>query len=218
MSTPTTPWWIDTGATSTDGAWIDINNHTQVVGLNFLNYGSQAFRWTHDGSENGDLEIFGGSQAYGINDPGQFVGWAYVDTKGGYRAFRYTDGEGMKNLGALGNRSVAYGINSLGQVVGYYDVVTTAKGLATLQHRYGFLHTDASGMVNLDNLVIGSAEDLAKWASAVQIEPRKINTPRLVDGTVVSNGFGQICGTAWFKDSTGQATISDSFLLTPEPK
>ena len=59
-------------------------------------------------------------------------------------------------------------------------------------------------MVNLDNLVSGSPDDLTKWASAVQTDARKINTPRLPDGTADPTGFGQICGTASFNDAAGR--------------
>jgi len=207
-STPNNPFWIDTGANpQSDGNWLAINNHTQVVGTS-----SQAFRWTPNGTPNGTLELFGLSTlAYGVNDDGHFVGGA--SAKDGYRAYRF-DSTGMKKLGTLGHASEAWGINDLGQVVGGYTVTSKTQGT----HLYGFLYTDASGMVNLDNLVIGTTDDLTKWRSAARTESRKINTPRLLDGTANRNGFGQICGTAWFKDATGQLTISDAFLLTPEPK
>jgi probable HAF family extracellular repeat protein len=198
--------WIDIGA-DYDGSFLDFNNHTQVVGG--AGYPHRAFRWSPDGTAQGKLELFSSySWANGINNAGQFVGGAYLGNA--YRAFRYTDDEGMKSLGTLGQSSEAWGINDLGQVVGFYSVSTKNKGTVT-RRAYGFLHVDAFGMVPLDNLVTGSAEDLAKWHSA-GIEPRRINTPRLLDGTPDPNGFGQICGTAHYADG------DDAFLLTPEPK
>lgn len=203
--------WIDTGASPpSNGSFLDFNNNTQVVGMHSpQTYEYHAFRWSPDGTAQRKLEVFSSSSwANGTNNAGQFVGGAVLDRA--YRGFRYTDGEGMKSLGTLGQSSEAWGINDLGQVVGFYSVSTKNKGTVSTRH-YGFFHTDASGMVPLDNLVTGSAEDLAEWFSA-GIEPRRINTPRLPDGTLDPNGFGEICGTAHFPDGS-----SDAFLLTPEP-
>ena len=58
------------------------------------------------------------SYAYGINNAGQVVGWAYTPNVGG-PAFLYSGGV-MTSLGTLGGvDSVAYAINSSGQVVGW---------------------------------------------------------------------------------------------------
>jgi probable HAF family extracellular repeat protein len=58
------------------------------------------------------------SEAYGINDSGQVVGWAQVDGAA-YHAFLYSGGT-MQDLGTFGGASSqAYGINDSGQIVGW---------------------------------------------------------------------------------------------------
>ena len=65
------------------------------------------------------------SEAFGINDSGQVVGWSTVG--GAARAFLYSDGQ-MTDLGTLGSgpgagESTANGINDSGQIVGRTTVV-----------------------------------------------------------------------------------------------
>src|SRR5262249_45325910 len=88
-----------------------------------------------------DLGVFGGttSQALGINDAGQVVGWS--DTPGGgQHAFLY-DGGQLLDLGTFGgHNSKAYAINNAGLVVGAADLagryqhafVSDGKGLLDL--------------------------------------------------------------------------------------
>ena len=98
--------WVDTGATPhSNGNRLDINNQTQVAGMHSpQTYEYHAFRWSPDGTAQRKLEVFSSSSwANGINNAGQFVGGAVLD--GAYRGFRYTDGEGMKSLGTLGQSS-----------------------------------------------------------------------------------------------------------------
>lgn len=77
------------------------------------------------GATGRDLGTLGGpnSQATGVNDNGQVVGWS-VDAAGNDRAFIWTDAGGMQDLGvgtAAGYRyAMAFGINNKGQVVGQY--------------------------------------------------------------------------------------------------
>ena len=68
-------------------------------------------------SEIGTLGGYG-SNATGINDSGQVVGWSPTAT--GSRAFiTGPNGMGMTDLGSLGgDTSEAYGVNNAGQVVG----------------------------------------------------------------------------------------------------
>lgn len=69
-----------------------------------------------------DLGTLGGdvSGAYGINDQGQVVGQSFI-TNGEPRAFIWSEGVGMRNLGVLDNgyNSAAFDINNVGQVIGY---------------------------------------------------------------------------------------------------
>jgi probable HAF family extracellular repeat protein len=71
-----------------------------------------------------DLGTLGGtfSEARGINDSGQVVGWG--DTASGdSRAFLWEEGQ-MTHLGTLGGTfSIATAINNSGQVVGYSETI-----------------------------------------------------------------------------------------------
>ena len=59
-----------------------------------------------------------GSEAYGINNSGQIVGYAY-DASGTRHAFLYSGGQ-MQDLNTLGGaESAAWSINDSGQIVGY---------------------------------------------------------------------------------------------------
>ena len=119
------------------------------------------------------------SDGFDINDNGQVVGDAHPEGKGEgiypRHAFLYTDSVGMKDLGTLGGDvySAATGINNAGEVT----------GVSYSEASRGFLYLDENGMINLDDLVIGTPEDLAAWAEG-QIEAKRINA------------FGDICGSS----------------------
>lgn len=203
-------YWI--GPLTTTGVpQLAINNYMQVVGMDYRIVNKvgvySAFRW----SPAVKLQLFGSGVAYDINDAGQFVGQAAAG-----RAFRYTDGVGMVSLGTLGETSHGDRINNLGQVVGQYITRVKVQGIYQM-YVFEFLYTDASGMVDLDMLVSGATEDLAKWLSATSIAVCTITTPRLADGTVDPDGFGQICGNAFFTDAAGNS-YTEGVLLTPQFK
>lgn len=93
-----------------------------------------------------DLGTFGGdqSQAFGINDSGQVVGYAVTAT-GQEHAFLWTEENGLRDLGTLGGAaSSARDINNSGQVVGY---AMTISG-----QRHAFLWTSQDGMIDLGTL------------------------------------------------------------------
>ncbi|TSA58272.1 MAG: DUF3466 family protein [Methylophilaceae bacterium] len=93
-----------------------INSSGQVAGESYLTgtYSHHAVLWS-----NGNITDLGqnGSSAWGINDAGQVVGGANVNSS--YHAILWTNGV-ASDLGTLNgdNVSTAYGINSTGQIVG----------------------------------------------------------------------------------------------------
>jgi probable HAF family extracellular repeat protein len=97
---------------------------------------SHACLWSATGAKV-DLDSLGSgsSEAHGINDLDQVVGFYYTPS-GTARAFRWIAGPGMKDLGTLsgGTFSFAYGINESGRVVGHSTTVTPARTLE--QHAF----------------------------------------------------------------------------------
>ena len=74
-----------------------------------------------------DLGTLGGnaSEALGINDRGEAVGWA-LDVEGKTNAFVWRNGH-MSGLGFLpgGSNGVATAINNHGEITGHADVIAT---------------------------------------------------------------------------------------------
>lgn len=91
-----------------------------------------------------DLGVLGGgnSEANGVNDSGQVVGWSST-TGGGMHGFLWREGK-MTDLGSLGRYSMAKGINNLGQVIGWTDVEGSQK--------HGFLWEPGRGMKDIGSL------------------------------------------------------------------
>ncbi|MFN3691192.1 MAG: hypothetical protein ACK4UU_09740, partial [Fimbriimonadales bacterium] len=79
---------------------------------------SHAFRW--EDYVMLDLGTLGGanSRAYGISANGAFIVGSAQDTEGNWRAFRWSDSNGMENLGSLGGNEIrTYGVTNDGTVV-----------------------------------------------------------------------------------------------------
>jgi probable HAF family extracellular repeat protein len=92
-----------------------------------------------------DLGTLGGTQseAFGVNNFGQVVGWAFLPS-GVEHAFLWTKAGGMRDLGTLGGTSRALAINDNGQVVG--------SSYTPAGERHAFLWTATDGMRDLGTL------------------------------------------------------------------
>lgn len=104
-----------------------INTAGQVAG-NVSANGSQAVRYT-DGA--GWQALPGLDQSFsvatGINASGDVVGWR-ITSLGQFRAFRYRDIDGLKDIDPLpgGSMTFGFGINDAGDVVGFSNSATGA--------------------------------------------------------------------------------------------
>src|SRR5262245_26738280 len=159
----------------------DINNPGQVVGYAETAGGlrhaflvtpedadgnGQADRWYRDTDGNGindlmyDLGTLGGpnSEARGINNLGQVVGWADTSTVArSSRAFVWNSATGMRDLGTFGGSvSEASAINDRGQVVGTAYSYSFGPTPSAIQ---GFRWDSTSGGSLLENLYSSSTHE-----------------------------------------------------------
>jgi probable HAF family extracellular repeat protein len=135
----------------------DINDVGMVTGQSWTNdNSSHAFIWTSGLMR--DIGTLGGKNSVGrsINFHGQVAGESEIGAGSTTRAFRFTEADGMVDLGALvgGTNSSAYGINNNGQVVG--ESATGPIIRSSVRSRgfsfYGthaFLWTEGVGMMDL---------------------------------------------------------------------
>jgi len=135
---------VDLTPNSDTGSALDINDASQVTGYKTAFGGYHAFRW-QGGSfvDLGVLPGFAHSFGWAINASGQAAGNSGSASGNSERFVRYTDGNGLQNLGGAGEHNVAWGINSLGTVVG-------TRGQS--QSR-AVLYTDAGGLQDLSTLI-----------------------------------------------------------------
>jgi probable HAF family extracellular repeat protein len=121
------------------------------------------------------------SEAYGINDAGQVVGWA--DTRPSYPFISHafitgSNGMGMTDLGTLGgDYSFAFGINDAGQVVGSSNTAVGFELHAFITGPNGASMTDLGTLGGLNN------------SSALGI-----------------NDAGQVVGESWSTTAVGAET------------
>jgi probable HAF family extracellular repeat protein len=130
------------------------------------------------------------SIAYGINDPGQVIGYSTTDPAADYDAFLYR-GSGLQDLGNLGGKSRGFAINNQGQIVG-------ASVIDAAGHEHAFLWQN------------GLMTDLGTAAGAVTSQALNINNNGQIVGTLV---FGPGLSNRGFLYSNG--TMIDLNTLLP---
>jgi probable HAF family extracellular repeat protein len=159
-------WWLSLG--SLGGSWSiaqDISaNGKVVVGKSSFEHWdnfSHPFLWTW---ENGIIDLgtlgdyFPDSSAYGVSADGSVV----VGTSSN-KAFRWTQADGMKDIGSFGGEeSKAYGVSADGNIVVGYSTNSGAS-------RHAFRWSQASGMQNLGALG-GGGWDSRSWANGVSAD------------------------------------------------
>lgn len=150
----------------------------------------KAFLWTQSGGmQTFDFDVGYGSWAYGMNDAQTVVGRANIG--GGYaRAFVWSAGAGMTNIGALPGHSdaIALDINNSGYAVGSSGPDGWSRA---------FIWSASDGMLDLTSLI----DPNDPWAGHTVLK----------DATAI-NERGQIVG---FADFNG---LGHAYLLTPVPE
>jgi probable HAF family extracellular repeat protein len=206
-------------------AW-DINDPGQVTGeASTRTEDVHAFVWTSAGMR--DIGTLGGNRSVGrsINERGQVAGESQVGAGGATRAFCFTEGAGMLDLGTLpgGTHSSAYGINDGGQVVGESDTSPISnpnfrlRGFS-LSGTHAFLWTEGAGMTDLGHLGGGTS-----LAAAISNNGTVVGTSTLIDGAsrafrwtqaegmvdlnaMLPRGSGWVLTAAWDVNDRGQIT------------
>jgi probable HAF family extracellular repeat protein len=172
----------------TSDAACSINSTGQVVGQAFAGSGSEhAFLW-QSGAGMQDLGLLSalppgwvgsGSEATGINDNGQVVGWS-TNSSTHLHAFLWQNAIGMQDLGTLGgSSSYATAINNGGQVVGY----SPSGGLD-----HGFLWQSGKGMQDIGTL--GGACDANSINNLGQVVGTSATSSSHLHAFLWQNGIG----------------------------
>lgn len=128
--------------------------------------------------------------AVNIESRGRFIttGALNINSKGS-RAFRYTEGGAIEDLGTLtastanawdGKGSYGWGVNSEGWVVGH-----SFLGTGFARRAFLYVRADLGGMVNLDKLVTSAdvPDDLQLWRNkSTSTSAVGINSDRVISG------------------------------------
>lgn len=135
------------GGTSSNG--IALNDRGDVVGVSSIpgDLDPHPFFWSAHTGMNA-LSLSRGS-ANAINNTDQVTGWIDSPEGQGDHAFRWTEREGLKDLGTLGAESFGYAIN-LHLIAG----VSSTSPVENSEE--GFIWTERSGMVSIGNLSHGA--------------------------------------------------------------
>ena len=176
---------VDLAPAGGDAYAHDINDAGQVTGYRLAG-GYRAFRW--QGGAFQDLGVLPGmahSFGFAIEPGGAVAGSSSSASGNSERVMRFTDAGGMQDLGGTGEHNQAWGINSSLVVVGQLGN-SAARA---------FVHTDAEGLRNLNDLIDKSRGWLLQTAFDV-------------------NEAGQIAGLA-FNNFDGR---HHAVLLTPTTK
>jgi probable HAF family extracellular repeat protein len=134
---------VDLTPGSGDSYAHDINDAGQVTGYRLVG-GYHAYRW--QGGVFEDLGVLAGmahSFGFAIEPGGGVAGSSSSASGNSERIMRFTDADGLKNLGGTGEHNQAWGINSSLVVVGQLGN-SSARA---------FVHTDAQGLRNLNELI-----------------------------------------------------------------
>jgi probable HAF family extracellular repeat protein len=203
-----------------------INNEGQVVGYCESNSGtgqfSHAFLYANGGMT--DLGTLGGagSDALGINNLGQAVGWAQT-TSGASHAFLWTGGT-MTDIGSLpgATEMVATAINNSGQICGYAIVgghvhafLDSGGQLSDLGVLPGPGMTSSATALNNNGQVVGysysgtNTRDAVLWSGGPITDLGNLGFPSSAAEAI--NDEGQIVGYLVTNSNAGE-TITDAFL------
>jgi probable HAF family extracellular repeat protein len=126
------------------GAATDINDAGQVTGYKTAVGGYHAFRWDSGNFlDLGVVPTFAHSFGWAINASGEVTGNSTSASGNSERLFRFTDANGLQNLGGVGEHNAALGINALGHVVG-------CSGQSS---KRALRYTDEAGLENLNGLI-----------------------------------------------------------------
>ena len=186
-------------------AW-DINDHGVITG-EASNAAEDVHAFVLASAGMQDIGTLGGMTSIGrsINESGQVAGESRIGTGQATRAFRFTNGVGMINLGTLsgGTTSSGYGINNNGQVVGESDTspILSPNDTGVILKRtfqfkgfsffgtHAFLWTEGVGMRDLGELGGGTSR-----ANAISTNGTVVGTSRVIGGASHAFRWTQVGG------------------------